>query len=393
MGEASRRLRASALAGALVAVSLCLLLAAASASAAPSHAFLFSFEGAETPAGSFAPAGVAVDASSGDIYVADRAHDVVDRFDAEGHYLSQLDGAETSAGFLAFSLGAGLAVDNSGGSAAGDLYVLAAGQNEEQAFTPPASGEYTLGFEGQTTAPIAAAATAREVQEQLELLSTVGANNVAVSEAGGEVVVLFQSALGRRNVPQITAAGGSPTPVVSTLAQGAPGAVYRFGPTGAYLGPVGGTFSLSAKADPQGVSVDAEGNVWVIAGPDPDVVAEFSSGGQKLAEFLANSIGGEGLAVDSKDNLYAPDAAGVHKIGSTGGDLGHLDTAAFAHMGLAADLATDHLFVLYRKREDEQVASSRITEFSPAGNELLQFGQTQLAGDTQEFALSGAGSL
>jgi hypothetical protein len=60
--------------------------------------YLATMEGSDTPAGSFVENGrfyptdlhVAVDQSSGDVYVADNEHGVVDRFNPEDEYLSQL---------------------------------------------------------------------------------------------------------------------------------------------------------------------------------------------------------------------------------------------------------------------------------------------------------------
>jgi hypothetical protein len=60
------------------------------------------FNGTETPAGRFAPSGIAIDNSKslldpsvGDVYVVDAEHSVVDKFEADGKYVSQIStGAE-----------------------------------------------------------------------------------------------------------------------------------------------------------------------------------------------------------------------------------------------------------------------------------------------------------
>src|SRR5665213_1683069 len=52
--------------------------------------FLSSNTGAGTPQRSFVPGSVVVDPSNGDVYVADRAADVVDKFDDAGNYLCQI---------------------------------------------------------------------------------------------------------------------------------------------------------------------------------------------------------------------------------------------------------------------------------------------------------------
>ncbi len=116
--------------------------------------------GGETPAGSFGESlslRVAVDESSGDVYVLDASHGVIDRFDASGKYLSIIEGSATTAG--TFNFGSGLdriAVDNSGGSRQGDLYVISDASGKFWAFDPsgkqiweshgPAAGEFLCGL-------------------------------------------------------------------------------------------------------------------------------------------------------------------------------------------------------------------------------------------------------
>src|SRR5262245_1115165 len=95
------------------------LFTAATAMGGQTHPFQSEFTGADTPAGSFSTAAtLAIRQSSGDVYVIDRGHGVVDVFDATGAYLSQLTG---------FSFGSSdpdLAVDNSGTASEGNIYVL-----------------------------------------------------------------------------------------------------------------------------------------------------------------------------------------------------------------------------------------------------------------------------
>src|SRR5262245_35989646 len=109
---------ALALAG-LSLLTLAGLLTASSAMGAFTHPFVGEFTGADTPAGSLAPADkLAVRQSTGDVYVIDRGHGVVDIFSGSGAFLSQVTG---------FSFGSSdpdLAVDNSGTASEGNLYVL-----------------------------------------------------------------------------------------------------------------------------------------------------------------------------------------------------------------------------------------------------------------------------
>ncbi len=148
-------------------VSLCglaggLVVGAGVAGAEVSHSFVTSFDGSETPAGSFGKAeGLAVDSASGAVYVADRANNVVDEFKVNGSgeykYVCQitgsvvpsasecagLAGSATPAGGFSFEEPASLAVDNSGSASDpsnGDLYVLDKGHDVIDKFDP--NGEY-----------------------------------------------------------------------------------------------------------------------------------------------------------------------------------------------------------------------------------------------------------
>ncbi len=120
----------------------------ASSALAESHPFLFSF-------GSLSdPNGIAIDQSSGDVYVADIGTDTVYKFDANGDPVdfaslgsNALTGAGTPAKAFSFPSAYGnpaaIAVDNStspSDPSAGDLYVMDAGHDVIDKFSP--SGAY-----------------------------------------------------------------------------------------------------------------------------------------------------------------------------------------------------------------------------------------------------------
>lgn len=93
----------------------------------------------------------------------------------------------------------------------------AAGVDEKQTLTitgTPTGGTWTATLSGQTTAPIAYNATAAQVEAALELLSTVGVGNVAVTGGPGPgtaFVVEFIGDLAETNVAAMTASGASLT--------------------------------------------------------------------------------------------------------------------------------------------------------------------------------------
>ncbi len=131
-----------------------LVLVGASASAAGTYKFSSSFGSAGSAAGQLsAPKGVAVNATTGDVYVADTGNDRVDEFSASGTFIrawgwgvadglssfetctltcqAGLSGAEPGE----FTATAFVAVDNSGGASAGDVYVGDTGDNIVTKFT------------------------------------------------------------------------------------------------------------------------------------------------------------------------------------------------------------------------------------------------------------------
>jgi DNA-binding beta-propeller fold protein YncE len=116
----------------------------ASTAVAETHPFLFSF-------GSLAdPNGIAVDESTGDVYVADIGANTISKFDANGNpvefsafHSNVLSGTATPAGSLSFPSVSGtpaaIAVDNSTSASdpsRGDLYVMDAGHDVIDKFSP-----------------------------------------------------------------------------------------------------------------------------------------------------------------------------------------------------------------------------------------------------------------
>jgi hypothetical protein len=102
------------------------VLGGASASAEVVHNFEFGFDGSATPNGSFEGGlgTVAVDQTSGDVYVEQWQAGVVYRFDAAGKYLGEITGAAVPQRSLGlFYWDSGMAVDNSAGANKGDLYI------------------------------------------------------------------------------------------------------------------------------------------------------------------------------------------------------------------------------------------------------------------------------
>jgi hypothetical protein len=277
------------------------------------------------------PGSVAVDQSSGDVYVIDTAGDTLLRFDAEGNpadfsalgtvpgETNVIDGLAgeadaTPQGGLTFAsealeFGAGqVAVDNSTGPTAGDVYVTDSGNHVVDIFAP--TGAY-LGQLG-------------EAAPGEPLGQTSG---VAVDPRNGDVYVADLGARVAKYVP----------------------------------GPL------------------------EVAPTDADYVSQISS--------VPGAFGAVGqLAVDSHGNLYTAGALGgpITEYGPTGTKLETISLGSNeAVCAIAVDPADDHLFAVEEPGAPFGVfgiGCKRLVEYDPSGADL---GTTALVGPTFGLAIFG----
>ncbi len=186
------------------------------------------------------PTAVAVDDSSGDVYVVDRGNGHVDKFSAEGAYISQFNGSETPAGSFQPT---DVAIDNSTDAAKGDVYVVDEGHNVIDVF----------GSNGNYLSQIVGPPFSSEVS-----VATEG-SNVWVSEANGDV--------------------------------------YEFSDTGSFLGQFDTGHRIRAVG---GIAVDSSSNVYVLS-HEPEYVRKYSSTGTYLAGW-DNSSEPAAIAVNESTN-------------------------------------------------------------------------------------------
>ncbi len=250
---------------------LCQITGAGSATSSPSECDGF---GSGAPDGSFNGAGgVAVDPASGDVYIADSSHDVVDKFDATGAYLSQITG---------LSRPTSLAVDAS----TGDLYILNGDTDEVKKYDP-------------TSASLTTFATGTPAG------SFGAAYKVAVDNSAGASA---------RDVYVADIAGS--------------GVVDKFTASGAFLSQLSGPASASFSGL-FGLGVDpANGDLYVL---DGGVVDQFDATGGFLGQiahgpmipasvaFAANGDVYVGDTNESKVDVFGPGIAvpGVHTGGAS----------------------------------------------------------------------------
>ena len=260
------------------------------------------------------PGALAFD-SSGDLWVASGGR--LQRFDpSSGSFLSEV-------AVPADSQVRALAINPS----TDDFYVLGPrGGNETQRISRVYSGtgEYTLSFEGQSTAPIPYQAGAQTVQAALEGLSGIGAGNVSVRRASFDVLeVFFIHDLGGRDLPQMTASGGTPPVTVSTSGgPGKPGSVRKLDSAGALLE----TFDDDPGDLPQALGVDSAGNLYLGDAHSPYRFLRFNPAGEQTSQFGGGQVDaslvvaggrplGNALAIDeSSEALYSAGEFSVQRF-------------------------------------------------------------------------------
>jgi hypothetical protein len=391
--------------GAMFAFVLLLNLAAA-AQGAQIHAFSGSFGAPGSASGqlrlrpfylapsgegeNLAGSGVAVDDQTGDIYVADTGNNRVDEFDPSRPSGEQFvrawgwgvqNGAAESevcttaclTGMPGTEPGQSeeptfIAVDNSGGLSQGDVYVgvrrgqPAQNENQTVQLLDASGGNFTLTFEGQTTAPLAFDSTPEMVGQALEGLSAIGSHNVFVrSQEGGGWHIIFDGALAETNVPQLVADASDLTPAgaaanVETRYRGGPlasGLIAKFDSEGNLLETWATKGQLDGASTPEGpfgplagLAVDPTGHLWVAAAGR---VYEFEQDDVFIRGWVAPRGGGvdapQGLGVDSAEDLYIVGVSeGVQKLSSSGAWLGVVSPAG-GFTGLAVDPPLDDLYL------------------------------------------------
>ncbi len=213
--------------------------------------FFGNLTGTGTVGGQFnEPRGVAVNDSTGALYVVDARNNRVQQLDASGAFVR-----------------------------AWGKDVIVTTVNEQQSLKVNATaGTYTLTFNGSTTAPIAFNVTAANLDNALDVLPSIGGDaNVAVagSQAAGYTIT-FQGTLAAANQPQITvdASGLTGTAEVTTIVDGANSATTGGSGTGfeictvaahcktGVVGTEGGMFSFSSGGACNG-SNPCEGGIAV----------------------------------------------------------------------------------------------------------------------------------
>jgi NHL repeat len=249
---------------------------------------LLSFGG--TAAGSFSgPTGVAVDPTSGDVYVTDQFDNAVDKFSSAGVYISQLDGTATPAG--TFSGPWGVAVDPSNGN----VYVADANNAVVDVFSSTGAyltqfGSGTLAF--PTSVAVDGASNVYVVDAAFGLLfkyPPLGAGEPTVIETSGPQAVAVNPTSGTVYVGESAAAG----PQVSELSASAASRIYTFG--AGRIGAIGG-LAVDASSDEVYLADQANSDVLQFASfVAPAVTTGGTSGATADSVTLEGTVNPEGV--------------------------------------------------------------------------------------------------
>jgi hypothetical protein len=316
--------------------------AGASPALAETHPFVSSF-------GSFTnPNGIAVEESTGDVYVADIGTNTVSKFDASGNpaefpalHSNKLSGGATPAGSFSFPSVSGtpaaIAVDNSTSTSdpsRGDLYVMDAGHNVIDKFSPDGTylsqitgpfGEGLVGLALTANGDLRVAVRVPLVQfgqtlhEDVDTFDNSAVNNLLKQqEAGNESHFGFDPSINGQS--PVNSFAATPTGDYYTLF--GCGCAEKFGQTLAGLGRVdAGRGDIAMAVDP------VSGHLYV---NDQSSVVEWDTGGLNGFYFPSSEPGAENVAT----------AAEVSSFGTL-----QLSASPAQQGGIAVNGATGEIYV------------------------------------------------
>ncbi len=273
MRVAVRCLLSMAFALVLMAFGGCVLIVA-SASAEVVHDFKFSFDGHETPTGSYSSGtqALAVDQASGDVWVISSG--AVYEFDAAGKYKGvEITGASVPQGSLGLESSSGVAVDNSGGPNNGDLYL--SGTDNGVVYRFDSSGKLLSELNGSGTP--AGSGDFRPYGDAVD-----ASGDLYVADASNDVVDRFDASgnyIGQISSVYISSPG--------TIAVDSSGDVYLTNLDGSTvkLEPGGGGSVLDAGPT-DGVGIDpANNHVYVWEQGPANQLAEYDPAGNRVSVF------------------------------------------------------------------------------------------------------------
>jgi hypothetical protein len=287
-----------------------LLLFTAPAAAAEGHGLLSSFNGSDAPGGPFSSLyNIAVDQSSHDVYVVDRGRKVVDKFTSAGAYVagSELTGTPAGCSTTCPVTGPGVAFDPTDVAVdptTGDLYVIDRGHEVIDRYS--SSGVFLGQFNGSTI-PGGQPGSEGAFAPRAGIAVDPATHDVYVADETGVIdkftpAGLYVSQFPAANATGIAVDSAGSNLYVAALFVG----VQEFSSAGV-PGPV-----IDSSGAALHVAVDLATNDVYAA--DGTYIAQYDSSGHLLntfGEFGPNVLGSSaGIAVDKSTNtIYVPDAS------------------------------------------------------------------------------------
>jgi DNA-binding beta-propeller fold protein YncE len=320
------------------------------------------------------PNGVAIDQATGNVYVADHESNVVDVFGAEGGSPvgggpSQLTGAEAPEpfDFGSSSEPVGIAVDNSGGSSNGDIYVVDIVHGVVDKFTLNSSHEYeylcqltgTGGGGGchKNEPTIEAVAEFKEPTG----IAVDSHGNVYVSDWGNRAVDEFDA----EGMDIANAAGGQVKEL--PLMTGHPASLTA--------APGGVFFIKNYEPNPRVIEVKLNS------------LGEVEPGSEKEISSSPTAT-----AVDpSTSDLYIDEGSEVREYNTQGELLEKLNLPGFESEGVAVDGATHRVYVSDAAHGDVKVfGPATVPDVSLCGASQLEATSATLTGTVNPLDTEGA---
>jgi RHS repeat-associated protein len=223
------------------------------------------------------PSGIVID-SGGNVWVADSGNNRVEKFSAEGKYLSKFGSAGSKKGQL--SSPAGVAIDSGG-----HIWVADSGNNRVQEFSTEGKFLSQLGSLGSENGQL----------KNPSGIAIDSGGNVWVADSGNNRVEKFSEAGKFLSKFGETGAGNGQFKGPSGIEIDASGRIWvadkenhrvqEFSEAGKFLSKFGETGSGNGQfKGPTGIGIDASGRVWVVDTGN-NRVQEFNEGGEYLTRF------------------------------------------------------------------------------------------------------------
>jgi sugar lactone lactonase YvrE len=263
------------------------------------------------------PRGIAVEASSGDVFVVDSGNNRVVKYNAEGtEVLGEFTGAETPQKSLEGAHG--VAVDNSSSVSKGDVYVTVVGTPAVvDKFKPKGTSgkqadeyEYVCQLTGPGGGCVKEGGAPTKAFAQPTAVSVDGQGNVYVAQERYAESIIYEFNAEGSDVPPPLEGEHIEETIPDGVAVDASGNIYVASEFGEYLRKFNSGREYQSeveKESPTAVTVNpTSGAVFAVNSSGGDHVAEYEASGKEIERFGGGQIG------ESKGIAYSPNNGDVY---------------------------------------------------------------------------------